>query len=300
MSDAPLTQLFLPHLPSEARERIAGSERLELALQDALEVARAAWPNIPLLSEVFLPYLAQRVPVDKDPERALLKLRVADLYLTCACLEGVPQAVEILETEYLPKTRAVLARMETPSVAVEDVQQMLCQKLLTCSGTAVAPKLAQYSGTGDLQSWLSVIAVRCALDVLRKEKDTAQLDDITLADAMSPEEDQELQYLKSMYRSEFKTAFQQALAALSTRERNILRHQMLDGLTLDQIAAIYNVHRATIARWNARLREKLLTQTRKTLLRRLNTSRTEFESIMRLIQSHFDVSIRRHLTRSDD
>jgi len=137
--------------------------------------------------------------------------------------------------------------------------------------------------------------VRAALDLIRREKTTTELNDETLADVVSPSEDQELQYIKQLYRTEFKSAFAEALSQLTTRERNVLRHQMLDGLTLDQIASIYNVHRATVARWNAALREKLLTFTRKNLHDRLRTDRSEFESIMRLIQSHFDVSIRRHL-----
>ena len=41
-------------------------------------------------------------------------------------------------------------------------------------------------------------------------------------------------------RTQFKGAFAEAMATLTTRERNILRHQVLDGLTLDQIGAIYN------------------------------------------------------------
>jgi hypothetical protein len=55
-----------------------------------------------------------------------------------------------------------------------------------------------------------------------------------------------------------------------------------------------------VARWNAKLRERLLTHTRRALLQRLNTSRSEFESIMRLIGSQLDVSIRRHLLGRDD
>ncbi len=55
-----------------------------------------------------------------------------------------------------------------------------------------------------------------------------------------------------------------------------------------------------MARWNAALREKLLTFTRKNLHDRLNTNRNDFESIMRLIQSRFDVSIRRHLEENPD
>jgi RNA polymerase sigma-70 factor (ECF subfamily) len=299
MTERRLVDLFLPHLSAEAMDAIGSLDRLELALSDALELARGTFSEIPLPTEPFLAHLAQRIPNGARPDEILLELKVADLYLACACLRGVPQAVARFESEYLVDVRAALARMETATMQIEDVKQMICQKLLV-GDAGSPPRLARYAGSGDLRSWLCVVAVRAALDQLRKEKDTDPLDDGAMADAVAPEEDQELQYLKRLYRTEFKGAFEEALASLTTRERNILRHQVLDGLTLDQIGAIYNVHRATVARWNAKLRERLLGHTRRALLSRLNATQTEFESIMRLIQSHLDVSIRRHLTREEE
>jgi RNA polymerase sigma-70 factor (ECF subfamily) len=289
-----LADRFIPHLPQEVGSRVGSQVELERLLEEALAEARAHYPELALDEDTFLVYLAGKVPADASPGQALRTLRVADLFLVCAVLRGDRQAHKILETRFLPDTYAAVARMETATVQVEDVQQIVCQKLLFGHGDT-PPRLARYAGTGDLRSWLNVIAVRCALDQIRREKTTTELDDDTLADVVSPAEDQELQYIKQLYRSEFKSAFSEALSQLTPRERNVLRHQMLDRLTLDQIAAIYNVHRATVARWNATLREKLLTFTRKNLLDRLHTNRNEFESIMRLIQSHFDVSIRRHL-----
>ena len=299
MSGERLSPLFLPHLPAGAEGRIASSDRLEQSLADVLELSRATFPDIPLPPETFLAFLARRIPEGKSVEVGLLELKVADLYLACACLERIPRAVARFEAEYLVEIKQALSRMETAAVQVEDVKQMICQKLLTADGEA-PPRLARYSGSGDLRSWLCVVAVRAALDQLRREKDAPPIADSAMADAVAPEEDQELQYLKQLYRVEFKAAFEEALATLTTRERNILRHQVLDGLTLDQIGAVYNVHRATVARWNARLRERLLKQTRRALLARLHTTGSELESIMRLIQSHLDVSIRRHLSRRDE
>jgi RNA polymerase sigma-70 factor (ECF subfamily) len=142
-----------------------------------------------------------------------------------------------------------------------------------------------------------VTAVREAIDLLRKLKREQPLDDSALVELTSPDEDQELHYLKRLYREEFKAAFQQALAALSARERTILRYNLLDNLNIDQIGAIYNVHRATVARWIAKARETLLSETREILMQKLRVNEGEFESIMRLIQSHFDVSIHHFLSK---
>lgn len=300
MTGSRLSDLFLPHLAPAARRMVGSNQRLEHVLADALELAHTSFPELSLPDGTYLAFLAHRIAEGKCPEEVIPSLKVADLYLACACLERDQKAIARLENEYLgAEVDAALCRMETAAVQIEDIKQLISQKLLLGEGDR-PPRLQRYAGTGDLRSWLCVVAVRAALDQLRREKETNPLDDGMLADAVSPGEDQELLYLKRLYSNEFKAAFAEAMEALTTRERNILRHQVLDGLTLDQIGAIYNVHRATVARWNARLRERLLSDTRKALLTRLHTSGGELESIMRLIGSQLDVSIRRHLRGRDE
>ena len=136
--------------------------------------------------------------------------------------------------------------------------------------------------------------MRKAQDVLRRHRKQSELDDHALVDLAVRDRDQELEYMKGMYRDEFKAAFWQALSELSLRERNILRHQLLDGLNADQIGALYKVHRITVVRWNKKIREDLLARTRKALMARLSLDKSEFESITRLIRSQLDVSIRRY------
>ena len=41
----------------------------------------------------------------------------------------------------------------------------------------------------------------------------------------------------------------EAFAALESRERNLLRYALGDGLSVDAIGTLYRVHRATAARW---------------------------------------------------
>src|SRR6185436_8511874 len=68
--------------------------------------------------------------------------------------------------------------------------------------------------------------------------------------------------MKDVYRKSFKQAFEEALAALSIHDRLLLRQHFLDGLSIDRMAALHDVHRATAARWIAKLVEKLLVDTR--------------------------------------
>jgi RNA polymerase sigma-70 factor, ECF subfamily len=299
MSDErPLTQHFLRGLADKLRSRMSHLSHLEGVLRDILESARGAWPQISVAADVFLPYLAQRLPDEADAERALLEVKAADLYLTCACSRGERAALEAFERNYFPDVKTALMRRDPSFGQVEDIQQILFQKLFLGDSDHPA-KIASYAGRGDLRGWLCVTAVREAIDLFRKVRKEEPVDDVALMDLTAPAGDQEMAYLKRIYREEFKTAFEQALAALSTRERNLLRHHLLDGLNIDQIGGIYNVHRATVARWIAKARETLLTETRGALMERLRVDQTELESIMRLIQSRLDVSIHHFLKKAD-
>src|SRR5262249_42945161 len=93
------------------------------------------------------------------------------------------------------------------------------------------------------------------------------------------------------YGPAFKRAFQAALAELEPRERTLLRFQYVDDLTVDQIGALYHVHRATAARWVAQARERLGERTRLRLARELGTHDGGLTSILQIIQSHVDVSL---------
>jgi RNA polymerase sigma-70 factor (ECF subfamily) len=108
--------------------------------------------------------------------------------------------------------------------------------------------------------------------------------------------------LKQRYRGQFKDAFQQAFTMLSVRQRNVLRHQYIEGLNLDRIALLYDVARSTVAYWRSGARDELFKQTRAIFRKRVGASNDEFASIMRLIESQMEVSMSRilHQVRAAD
>ena len=112
---------------------------------------------------------------------------------------------------------------------------------------------------------------------------------------VAPDDDPELGYLKRLYRSEFKDAFQTAVAALPARDRLVLRQSVLDSLGIDALAKLHHVHRATCARWLETARAAILATTQKILIERLELSRDELQSVIRLISSKLDVSLTRVL-----
>jgi RNA polymerase sigma-70 factor (ECF subfamily) len=96
--------------------------------------------------------------------------------------------------------------------------------------------------------------------------------------------------VKQRYRDEFRIAFGEAAAQLTDRERTLLRYRFVDDLSIDEIGALYRVHRATVARWIAAIRESLFEGTRTRLMARLELDEPEVDSVLRLIDSQLDVS----------
>ena len=82
------------------------------------------------------------------------------------------------------------------------------------------------------------------------------------------------------------------------RERNLLKQSVLFGATVDDLGALYKVHRATAARWIAAAREHLVEETRQRMIAHLRIGPAEYDSILELIHSQLDVSVSRVLGAS--
>jgi RNA polymerase sigma-70 factor (ECF subfamily) len=222
----------------------------------------------------------------------------ADLYLAWACLHGRPGAIESFQQQFEQVINKALYRLERSHTGRQDIMQLLYTSLFTFQKNE-APMIVQYSGQGKLASWIRVIAVHSAIDQQRKYHREIATEDNQLVQLSVPLMDPEANYLKKIYRKEFKQAFQSAFQSLSAKQRNLLRYQLLDRLSLEKIGAIYNVNRSTVSRWMAKIREDLFRNTKKTLLDQLQVDKKEFENIIRFIQSRLYVSMQRMLEKKD-
>lgn len=258
-------------------------------LAAACDVAQAAWPELAVDRDGYARFLVERTPSDLDIDASIAARRHAELYLVFACLGGDATAAALLDKRYLAGLAARLVRQRVPDdVATETVQQ-LRMKLFT----GERPLLLAYGGTGELAGWLRITALRAAIRLQRGEARRSDREpDEALADGAL---DAGLQYQRKLYQEEFRAAFAEAVAALTTRERNLLKHAVLYGANSDDLGALYQVHRATAARWLAAARERLAAETQRGMLARLKIERSEYESILRLIQSQLDVSVARIL-----
>jgi RNA polymerase sigma-70 factor (ECF subfamily) len=266
----------------------AGDGDREAVLEALIRRASSAWPEVLLDPARFAEYLGRRI----DPAE-LDQARVEDLWIACAAAGGNPAALAVIEVRYLPDLDAALRKMRLSSDRIEEVKQGLRQLLFVGNGES-PPRIGDYRGVGDLRSWLRVMAMRAALKLLRKHGRETSSDD-ALLEARAHEDDPEMAYMKATYRVAFKAAFQEALDSLSAQERTLLKQQIVDGLGIDELGSVYEVHRATAARWVKAVREKLLVRTRRAFILRSGIASDECDSIMAMVRSQLDVSLHRRL-----
>jgi RNA polymerase sigma-70 factor (ECF subfamily) len=295
--EGPLVQAFKGSASADVCATLNAVDDLEARLQALIDNARASWPEIRLDAGDFVGWLAARA----TPSAAawLAGVHAPDLLLTWACVRGDVAALALFDRKYMGIVRELLQRLIPSSALADDVVQGLTQQLLT--GTHERPAtLSQYNGQGRLQGWLRVCAVRQAVRARRKAGVESPNDDEALAAVPARGADPELAYMRELYRKEFREAFAEAVTSLTPRERTLLRYAVVDQLTVDDLGRIFNVHRASAARWLASARETLTDRTREALSRRLGVRVHEQQSILRMIQSQLDLSIHTFLQASGD
>jgi len=175
--------------------------------------------------------------------------------------------------------------------------QQLMAKLFVGDGKRAAA-ITKYSGRGKLSAWVQSLATRHVHGRMRRRRPKTASSDALIERAIETD-DPELDVLKRRYRAEFKSAFEQAFLRLTVRQRNLLRHEFIDGLSIDKLGALYGVHRATAARWRAQCRVALLEHTRAIFETEHRVSMGELDSIVRLIRSQLNVSLSRLLRQPE-
>jgi RNA polymerase sigma-70 factor (ECF subfamily) len=221
--------------------------------------------------------------------------RAGDLYLAAACIDGDSAALAILDARLPAIVRPALAKLGVPVSDDDEILQRTRVALLAPDETG-ARGLAGYSGRGELRAYLRAVAVRIALKRMQRETAPGADDPGELMTLLPDANDTaELQLLKQRYRADLRAAFASAFAALSPRERTLLRQHYIDGLTVDMLAPLHQVHRSTCARWIETARTKILREVRRHLRAALGLDDRELDRAVELVQSQLDLSLSRHL-----
>ncbi len=253
-----------------------------MALDELYRDGCAAWQTVTLPFDRYATFVLERFPAELPPPE-----RGPDLFIACACAGGDQRAIAELDRRCAGKLVASVGFLALARAQVDEAMQELRCKLFTGDGE-MGPRIADYAGRGDLERWLHAAMVRTTLSLLRKTRHEVLVGEVFPEDVV---DDAELRILKQRYGSQFRVAVGEAFARLRLRERNLLRHHVLDRLSIDELGTLYAVHRSTAARWLERARESLKQETLAILLDRLGVTDTELQSILRLIQSQLDVTL---------
>ncbi len=214
---------------------------------------------------------------------------VEDLYLAWGCERGDAAALAVFERDIVPGVERALASFADR----HEIVQILRERMLVARDGRRG--IADYDGRAPLAVWLRVCATRIGLREQERARRAEPLDDHRLDELAPGVPDPELAYLRRLYGASFRTAFDAAVADLPPRDRNLLRMSVLEGLGIDQLAAIFHVHRSTAARRLEQARAALIAGTRDRMRVALAISESELESVMRVIHSLTDVTLREAL-----
>lgn len=301
VGDDGLTAALLAAAPADVAKAWAEEATLGSRLSAMVDDVRAAWPEFDIPATVFASFVGERLTADDTI--AMEGLHLGDLYLVCGCLHGLAPAVAAFEAEVFRDLAAIVARADFGGrLALDDVRQTLRHQLLVRdpSRRRSEAKLANYSGRGTLENWFRVVAMRVTHNLARANPHEASTDTDRVADFVGTGQSVELDYLREHYRDEFRSAFSVALEGLGVEDRNFLRMHYVDGVSVEALATMHGVHRVTMSRRLAKVRNAIGVALRRELSVRLRVDRAELQSILRLVRSRLDLSLRRHLASPDE
>jgi RNA polymerase sigma-70 factor (ECF subfamily) len=97
--------------------------------------------------------------------------------------------------------------------------------------------------------------------------------------------------LQARYRDEYQSALEAALAALDDDDRSLLRRHVVQGRSIDDLAAELGVHRSTAARRVKAAEERVAEAIRRRLCERLRLTPAEVDSLAGDVRSGLHVSV---------
>jgi RNA polymerase sigma-70 factor (ECF subfamily) len=241
------------------------------------ESGSAAWPEVHFGVEAVAQSLSAKTSAQE-------LMHPADLYLALACAAGIPAALSIFERHLLSEVAAFVARINPSPAFADEVRQRLRERLLV----GPSARIAEYRGNGPLGAWLRVASVRIAIDLLRADGATRAT---PIHDVATRALDPEFGYIAATHRPMLEDALRKAVTNLTTRERNVLRMYFVNGWTFARIGRSYRVHRGTVTRWVADIRQRLLDQMLAELGDKLSLSINQLRSLAGLLGSQVDAGL---------
>ncbi|MCH9682094.1 MAG: sigma-70 family RNA polymerase sigma factor [Deltaproteobacteria bacterium] len=284
---AALRERFLHALESSLRAGFEASSDLDARLDacaQQVEEQHGLVVDDPTLGEA-LAGAVERVD-------AFEGLNAGDLYLAVICGRGEAAGLRRFSAAYGAELDRAIAKSPTLGLSAPEFRQLVLDRLFVHEDDR-PPRILSYRGRGTLKAWVRVMASRFIIDLSRRRSEPASEGDDALADRLAGGDDTELDYLRHAYGPQLSTAFGQAVAALTVRQRNLLRQRYLHELSAGALARLYGVHRSTVFLWLDKARAALLEQVRTALAERVPGH--QLESMVGMLGSGLQVSVRRML-----
>jgi len=208
--------------------------------------------------------------------------------LAAACANGDADSIRTFEARYFGCIPGIVRKLRLPEDDAHEVAQTLRQRLFV--GGPEGAGVVSYAGGGKLAGLVQVAATRIALNLRRGRQ--------RIADEVAPEPvtaGGDTAYAKAEYRERIKQAIEDAAAGMSARDRALLRLHLVERASIDDVAAVYRVHRATAARWIQTARETLTSHTRKNFLAGADLDTHDEAGLASLVESQLTLSLSRIL-----
>lgn len=306
----PLAECLFGHVDKHARGELRAIADLDDRLRRIIDEGAIAHPDLVLRDDVWIDYFVRHIPPD-GAEAFLGSVHVADVHLVLACLAGLPAAHRRLDESLRRVAVQAVLGIRLEGLSVEELLQEVRTKLLVHHDRAehatapsphrTLPKLASYAGRGPLEGWLRVTVTRTAISLLRHGETCPPTHDPEKALAeIAAKNDPQLQALQARCAPALEHAIEEAVRALPPEERTLIRLYFIDGLTIDDLAAVYRAHRATMARRLARIRNTIFEQARAQTLSALGLDESEFQSLLGVMMSVLDLTLRGALKSAKD
>jgi RNA polymerase sigma-70 factor (ECF subfamily) len=212
---------------------------------------------------------------------------VTELELAARCLRGDSEALATFEDGALRQARDHLARLGFAASAVDEAIQRARTQLL------VDRTLESFRGRSPLATFVRIAAVRLAIDGYRKTARDVKLGDLVAAPCADPE----LEYMRKLYAEHLVGAVRDAWARLAAHERFLLALRIYEAMSIDDVARVYQIHRASAARRAVAARSALIAHTRACLRERLAVGDETLNSILRIVTTSVQLPLDEPLER---
>ena len=261
---------------------------LDLAVAAHLADARRAWPTLEIAAAVYAACLRETIAARADePADRVLATMPIDLVLAAACGTGDAAAIALARAELAPDLRHALAR--TGARRRDDRRGRAARvdhavrRRWRADPPVQRPRPAAQLGSQHRRAHDPAHAREIRPDRRPTTSYRSSRRRCAIRSSRS---------MRARYAPQVRSSFAQAMAALTPRQRNVLRQYHIDGSTIDQLAVLYKINRATAARWVAGARLALVTATRDRLIAELVLEPHEVDSVIRLVRSQLSLSVR--------